>query len=149
MKQSPYKSPFNLILTHLTHFNLIMTHFEPVRPVKLNTFLGTHHYNFFICALLSHWKCWFTRSFVIDTYLTFWGLFGIVFAFALYDLSKLMQLGSPNWIDDFESNLKSESERRIVVDSDSNDLIESTRSNTIYNRSIFDYINKKSIKISI
>ena len=62
---------------------------------------------------------------------------------------KLMRLGSPNRIDDFESNLKSESERRIVVDSDSNDLIESTRSNTIYNRSIFDYINIKSIKRSI
>ena len=37
---------------------------------------------------------------------------------------KLMQLASPNRIDVVESNLKSESERRIIVDSDSNDLIE-------------------------
>ena len=63
--------------------------------------------------------------------------------------TKLMRLGSPNRIDDFESNLKSESERRIVVNSDSNDLIESTRSNTIYNRSIFNYIDIKLIKRSI
>ena len=63
--------------------------------------------------------------------------------------TKLMRFGLPNRIDVVDSNLKSESERRIVVDSDSNDLIESTRSNMIYNRYIFDYIDKKLIKISI
>ena len=41
-------------------------------------------------------------------------------------VGKLMRLGPPNRIDDFESNLKSEFERRIVVDSDTYDLIEST-----------------------
>ena len=35
--------------------------------------------------------------------------------------SKLMRLGLPNRIDVVDSNLKSESERRIVVDSDSNE----------------------------
>ena len=40
--------------------------------------------------------------------------------------SKLMRLGVANRIDVFESNLESEIDRRIVVDSDSNDLIEST-----------------------
>ena len=35
--------------------------------------------------------------------------------------TKLMRLGVPNRIDVVDSNLKSESERRIVVDSDSNE----------------------------
>ena len=39
---------------------------------------------------------------------------------------KLMRLESPNRIDVIESNLKSDFDRRIIVDSDSNDLIEST-----------------------
>ena len=53
-------------------------------------------------------------------------------------ISKLMRLASANGIDVVESNLKSESERRILVDSDSNDLIESLRSIFDINRSIFD-----------
>ena len=51
---------------------------------------------------------------------------------------KLMRLGSPNRIDVVESNLKSEFDRRIIVDSDSNGLIESTRSIFDINRSIID-----------
>ena len=47
--------------------------------------------------------------------------------------AKLMRLGSPNRIDVFESNLKSEFDRQIIVDLDSNDLIELTIS-------IFDII---------
>ena len=38
---------------------------------------------------------------------------------------KLMRLGVPNRIDVVESNLESEFDCRILVDSDSNDLIES------------------------
>ena len=51
---------------------------------------------------------------------------------------KLMPLASAKRIDVVESNLKSESERRILVDSDSNDLIESSRSIFDTNQSIFD-----------
>ena len=47
-----------------------------------------------------------------------------------------MRFGLPNRIDVVESSLKSEFDRRIIVDSDSNDLIESTMS-------IFDYIRAK------
>ena len=39
--------------------------------------------------------------------------------------NKLMRFGLPNRIDVVEWNLKSEFDRRITVDSDSNDLIES------------------------
>ena len=41
------------------------------------------------------------------------------------ETGKLMRCGPPNRIDDFESNLKSGLKRRIIVDSDFNDLIES------------------------
>ena len=46
------------------------------------------------------------------------------FDFAM--VTKLMRLGSPNRIDVVELNLKSKFDRRIIVDSDSNDLIESS-----------------------
>ena len=71
-----------------------------------------------------------------------------------------MRLGSPNRIDVVESNLKSEFDRRIIVDSDSNDLIESTilifdiirsKIDLFSNKSIFFDIKliKRSIKIDL
>ena len=53
-----------------------------------------------------------------------------------------MRLASANRIDIVESNLKSESERRIIVESDFNEYIESTRS-------IFDKIQFKINLLSI
>ena len=49
----------------------------------------------------------------------------------IYILDKLMRFGLPNQIDVVESNLKSGFDRRIIVDSDYNDLIESTITNSI------------------
>ena len=57
---------------------------------------------------------------------------------------KLMRFGLPNQIDVVESSLKSGFDRRIIVDSDFNDLIESTRSIFDINRSIFDIFSIKS-----
>ena len=58
-------------------------------------------------------------------------------------LVKLMRLVSANRIDIFKSKSQSEFDRPIIVDSDSNDLIESTSSIFDINRSIFD--NNRSI----
>ena len=55
---------------------------------------------------------------------------------------KLMRLGLPNRIDVVESSLKFKFDRQIIVDSDSNDLTESTIS-------IFDYIRFKIDLFSI
>ena len=57
-----------------------------------------------------------------------------------------MRLGSPNRIDVVESNLKSEFDRRIIVDSDFNDLIESKINLFSIKSTDFD---TKSIKRSI
>ena len=60
------------------------------------------------------------------------------FELLMIQFGKLMRLGLPNRIGLVESNLESEFDCPIIVDSDSNDLMESSISNTIYNRSIFD-----------
>ena len=62
---------------------------------------------------------------------------------------KLMQFGLPNRIDVVESNLKSEYNRQIIVDSDFNDLIESTMSIIDYIRSKIDLFSIKSIVFDI
>ena len=59
---------------------------------------------------------------------------------------KLMRLGSANRIDDFESKSRSEFDRRIIVDSDSNDLIKS--SITIFDiKSIYFRLNRYKIDL--
>ena len=60
-----------------------------------------------------------------------------------------MRFGLPNRIDVVESSLNSGFYRRIIVDSDFNDLIESTRSIFDINRSIFDINRLKLIVFDI
>ena len=60
-----------------------------------------------------------------------------------------MQLEVPNRIDVVESNLESEFDCRIIIDSDFNDLIESTMSIIDYIRSKIDLFSIKSIVFDI
>ena len=60
-----------------------------------------------------------------------------------------MRFGLPNRIDVVESNLESEFDCRIIVDSDVNDLIESTMSIIDYIRSKIDLFSIKSIVFDI